>query len=357
MIAFWDAYGMTILVPAFVKIVVILAIVMTGVAYTTLAERRVSAFMQDRFGPNRVGPFGLLQPVADGIKFFFKEDVTPREAYRPLYLLAPLITLVPALIGFAVIPFGTSIEIEGTVHPLTIAPDMNVALLYILSLSSVGVYGILLAGWSSGNKYSLLGSMRGASQVISYELGMGLAILSIVVATGSFNLREIVEAQKGGDGAWAFWFCLPHFLGFVVFVVAMFAETNRLPFDLPEGETEIVAGFHTEYSGLRFAMFFMGEYAFMIMASALITLLYLGGWNFPFVDWASFGPVWGGLLSMGWFLGKVAFLLFVFIWVRWTIPRFRYDQLMDLGWKRLFPIAVLNLLIIATWYLLKGSPS
>lgn len=344
----WD-----VVVPALVKILVILGIVMTGVAYTTLAERKVSAWMQDRYGPNRVGPFGLLQPVADGIKFFFKEDITPKEAYRPVYLLAPLLTLFPALVTFAVIPFGTSITLAGKTYPLVIAPGVDVGLVYLLALSSVGVYGILLAGWSSGNKYSMLGGLRSAGQVISYELGISLSILTVVMWVGSFDLGAIVNAQAGGWGK--LWFCIPHFLGFVVFVVSMFAETNRLPFDLPEGESEIVGGYHTEYSGLRFAMFFMGEYANMITASALMVLLFLGGWNLPFVRWEWFGPLWGGLLSAAVFFTKVAVLVFGFIWVRWTIPRFRYDQLMDLGWKRLFPLAVLNLVIFATVLALKGS--
>ncbi len=334
---------LAILLPAAVKIVAILAIVLTGVAYTTLAERKVSAWMQDRKGPNRVGPFGLLQPVADGMKFFFKEDITPRQAYRPVYLLAPLITLVPALVTFSVIPFGTSITVAGKSYPLWIAPGMDLGLLFLLSISSLAIYGIILGGWSSGNKYSVFGALRGASQVISYELGAGLSLLTVVIWSGSFGLADIVAAQKGHP-----WFFLTHFLGFVVFLVAIFAETNRLPFDLPEGESEIVGGYHTEYSGLRFAMFFMGEYANMITASALLVLLFFGGWNLPFVDWAKFGPVWGGVLSAAVFFTKIACFLFFFIWVRWTLPRFRYDQLMDIGWKRLFPLALANLLLMTT---------
>jgi NADH-quinone oxidoreductase subunit H len=342
-----------IVIPALVKILVIIAVVMTGVAYTTLAERKVSAWIQDRKGPNRVGPFGLLQPVADGLKFFFKEDITPTQAYRPIYLLAPLLTLTPALITFAVIPFGTSVAIAGQTYPLSIAPGMDVGVIYLLAISSLGVYGILLAGWSSGNKYSLMGGLRAASQVISYELGIGLSLLSVTLWTGSFDFAKIVEAQTG----WGhLWFFIPHFLAFVVFLVSVFAETNRLPFDLPEGESEIVGGYHTEYSGLRFAMFFMGEYANMITASAFVVLLFLGGWNLPFVKYEWFGPLWGGLLSMAVFFTKIAFCLFVFIWVRWTLPRFRYDQLMSLGWKRLFPLAVLNFVLVATWILLRGRP-
>lgn len=332
-----------ILIPAFVKIVLVLAVVLTGVAYTTLAERKVSAWMQDRKGPNRVGPFGLLQPLADGMKFFFKEDITPAQAYRPTYLLAPLLCMVPALITFAAIPFGTSVEVMGKSYPLWIAPGFDVGLLYLLSVSSLGVYGIILGGWSSGNKYSLLGSLRAASQVISYELGIGLSLLTVVIWAGSFSVADIVAAQKG-----SLWFVLSQPLGFVIFLVSMFAETNRMPFDLPEGESEIVGGYHTEYSGLRFAMFFMGEYANMITASALLVCLYFGGWHLPFVDWATFGPIWGGVLSAATFAAKVVCLLFFFIWVRWTVPRFRYDQLMDLGWKRLFPLAVLNLFLYTT---------
>lgn len=343
-----------VILPALVKIVVILGIVLTGVAYSTLAERRVSAWMQDRHGPNRVGPWGLFQPVADGMKFFFKEDITPKEAYRPIYLMAPLLCLFPALITFAVIPFGTSVTLAGTTYPLVIAPGVDVGIIYLLALSSLGVYGLILAGWSSGNKYSLLGGLRSTSQVIAYELGIGLSLLSVVLWTGSFDFTKIVQAQAGGWGK--VWFFLPHFLGFVVFVVSIFAETNRLPFDLPEGESEIVGGYHTEYSGLRFAMFFMGEYANMITASAFIVLLYFGGWNLPFVDYAWFGPLWGGLLSAAVFFGKIALCVFVFIWVRWTLPRFRYDQLMDLGWKRLFPLAVANFVLIATFLLLRGKP-
>lgn len=345
---------LAIAIEAIVKILVIIAIVMTGVAYSTLAERKVSAWMQDRKGPNRVGWFGLLQPVADGLKFFFKEDITPAAAYRPVYLLAPLLTLTPALITFAVIPFGTSVTLAGRTFPLAIAPGVDVGIIYLLAISSMGVYGILLAGWSSGNKYSLLGGLRAASQVISYELGIGLSLLSVVLWTGTFDFNKIVGAQSGG---WPhFWFFIPHFLGFLVFVVSIFAETNRLPFDMPEGESEIVGGYHTEYSGLRFAAFFMGEYANMITASAFLVLLFLGGWNLPFVRYEWFGPLWGGLLSMAVFFTKVFACVFVFIWVRWTLPRFRYDQLMNLGWKRLFPLAVLNFLLIATFLLLRGRP-
>ena len=329
---------------------------MTGVAYTTLAERKVSAWMQDRKGPNRVGPYGLLQPVADGIKFFFKEDITPREAVKGFYLIAPMLTFIPALAAFAVVPFGTSISIGEKSYTLSIS-SMNVGILYLLSLSSLGVYGILLAGWASGNKYSLMGSLRGASQVISYELVISLALLTVVMAAGTFDLRAIVDFQKT-VGLWNIFNPL-QIISFIVFIVAVFAETNRIPFDLPEGESEIVGGYHTEYSGLRFAMFFMGEYANLITASAFVTCLFLGGWHLPFLNYEALAragyATLGGVISMAVFGIKVSFCLFVFIWVRWTLPRFRYDQLMSMGWKRLFPLALLNLVIFSTWLVFRAQ--
>ena len=345
-----------ILIEALVKILAIIAVVMTGVAYTTLAERKVSAWMQDRKGPNRVGPYGLLQPVADGIKFFFKEDITPREAVKGFYLIAPMLTFIPALAAFAVVPFGTSISIGEKSYTLSIS-SMNVGILYLLSLSSLGVYGILLAGWASGNKYSLMGSLRGASQVISYELGISLALLTVVMAAGTFDLRAIVDFQKT-VGLWNIFNPL-QIISFIVFIVAVFAETNRIPFDLPEGESEIVGGYHTEYSGLRFAMFFMGEYANLITASAFVTCLFLGGWHLPFLNYEALAragyATLGGVISMAVFGIKVSFCLFVFIWVRWTLPRFRYDQLMSMGWKRLFPLALLNLVIFSTWLVFRAQ--
>lgn len=331
-----------LIVEALIKIIIIIGILMTGVAYLTLAERKVSAFMQDRKGPNRVGPFGLFQPVADGIKFIFKEDFLPEDAYKPLYLLAPLIILIPALCTFAVIPFGSSIKIGQKTYEMIISKDMNLAILYLLSLSSVGVYGIILAGWSSFNKYSLFGSLRGASQVISYELGISLSVLSVIMAAGTMDLSKIVEAQKGIP------FVIPHFLGFLVFLVSAFAETNRLPFDLPEGESEIVAGYHTEYSGMRFATFFMAEYANIITSCAIMVTLFFGGWLVPFVSLSDMDPLWAGIISFLSFSTKTAIFCFFFIWVRWTLPRFRYDQLMSLGWKKLFPVALFNFLLIAT---------
>jgi len=338
------------LLPPVIKIVVVLAVLMGGVAYTTLAERKVSAWLQDRLGPNRVGPFGLLQPFADGIKFFTKEDITPRRVYKPAYFLAPMATLIPALITFAVIPFGESVTLFGKDHRLWIADRMDLGLVYLLAVSSLGVYGILLAGLSSNNKYSLLGSLRSVNQVVSYEVALGLGILPVALTAGGFDIDAIVRAQKGG-----MWFVIPHFVAFVIFLVAVFAETNRLPFDLPEGESELVGGYHTEYSGMRFAMFFMGEYANMITASALLVLLFFGGWHLPFVDYKWLGPLFGGLVSAAVFVAKIAFFLFFFIWVRWTLPRFRYDQIMGLMWKKLLPLGLVYLLVTAAWFYFLGA--
>jgi NADH-quinone oxidoreductase subunit H len=309
------------------------------------AERRVAGLIQDRPGPNRVGPLGLLQAPADVLKMFLKEDVTPLYVDKLLHTVAPLILLVPALTTFAVIPFGSTIPVAGHEVKLVIA-DVNIGILYVLALTSVGVYGLVLAGWASNNKYSLLGGLRSSAQVISYELSMGLAAIATFVTAGSLRPSDVVEWQVANA-----WNCIPQFVGFVVFVVAAFAETNRVPFDLPEAEAELVAGYHTEYSAFKFGMFFMSEYANMIAASAMIVTLYLGGWSLPFV--AASG-VWGGILSMIVFWGKTLAVIFVFIWVRWTLPRFRYDQLMSLGWKVLLPLSVLNLLVVAWIVSLKG---
>lgn len=308
-------------------------------------ERRGAGLIQDRPGPNRVGPFGLFQAVADVLKMFLKEDVTPLYVDRLLHTVAPAILLVPALTSFAVIPFGSSIPVLGREVKLVIA-DVNIGILYVLALTSVGVYGLVLAGWASNNKYSLLGGLRSSAQVISYELSMGLAAIATFVTAGSLKPSAVVDWQVQNV-----WNCLPQAVGFVVFVVAAFAETNRVPFDLPEAEAELVAGYHTEYSAFKFGMFFMSEYANMIAASAMIVTLYLGGWSLPFV---TFTGVWGGILSIAVFWAKTLAIISVFIWVRWTLPRFRYDQLMNLGWKVLLPLSVLNLLVVAWVVAMKG---
>ncbi|HJL78161.1 MAG TPA: NADH-quinone oxidoreductase subunit NuoH [Candidatus Marinimicrobia bacterium] len=323
-----------------VKVLVVFAATMITVMGMIYAERRVSAFMQGRLGPNRVGPKGLLQPIADGIKFFMKEDLIPGGVDKPIYILAPAILLIPALMTFAVIPFGSSITIFGREIALQVA-DVNVGILYILALTSIGVYGIVLAGWSSNSKYSLLGGLRSSAQLISYELAMGLAVVSIILLAGSLRLNDIIADQQGHFLSWNV-FKQP--LAFLIFLVAVYAETNRLPFDLTEAEQELVGGYHTEYSSMKFAMFFMAEYANMITAAALTVTLFFGGWDVPFVNENSLGLV-GVILSVLSFIFKIAFFLFLFIWTRWTFPRFRYDQLMKLGWKVLLPLALVNIFL------------
>ena len=333
------------------QIAAVMGVVMLTVMILTLAERKVLGWMQDRMGPMEVGPYGVLQPIADGLKLFFKEDIIPAGANRFLFSLAPILALVPALIGFAVIPFGPSqtVEIFGMQIKPFIISDINIGILYILAFASIGAYGIILGGWSSNSKYSLLGGLRSAAQVISYELNVGLAIVGVILLSGSLSLVQITEAQSG----WFWnWFVLalpfPQIFAFVVYVISSVAETNRVPFDLPEAESELVAGFFTEYSGMRFAFFFIAEYANMILVSCVAAALFLGGWNAPYP-----GTLLGymGLDSIAWienvvwFAAKVYFFLFLFFWLRATLPRLRYDQLMRFGWKVMLPIALGNILI------------
>ena len=332
-----------------VKVLVVFAATLLTVLLMIYSERRVSAFIQGRLGPNRVGPQGLLQPIADGIKFLMKEDIIPAGVDKPIFILAPAILLIPALMTFAVIPFGSDIILFGRQIPLQVA-DVNVGILYVLALTSIGVYGIVLAGWSSNNKYSLLGGLRSSAQLISYELAMGLAVVSIILLSGSLKLNDIVADQQGYFFSWNI-FKQP--LAFIIFLVAVFAETNRLPFDLSEAEQELVGGYHTEYSSMKFAMFFMAEYANMVTAAALTVTLVFGGWDFPVVNEASLG-IWGVVLSVLSFILKMGFFLFLFIWVRWTFPRFRYDQLMKLGWKVLLPLALFNIFITAGYLTVKS---
>ena len=308
-------------------------------------ERRGAGLIQDRPGPNRVGPFGLLQPLADAVKFFFKEEIVPTNSDRVLYVIAPAIALFSALTTFAVIPYGASLLVSGREVPL-IGADVSIGVLYVFALTSLSVYGVVLAGWSSNNKFSLMGGLRSTAQIISYELAMTTAAAGVILSTGSFRLTDVVAAQSGTSlGFLPRWNVFPQLLGFLVFFVSTFAETNRVPFDLPEAEQELVAGYHTEYSSsMKFAMFFMAEYVNMTVASALTVTLYLGGWTLP-----GFHPhgALGAVLSILVFTVKVVFLLWVFVWVRWTLPRFRYDQLMRLGWKGLLPLALANLLWVA----------
>jgi NADH-quinone oxidoreductase subunit H len=305
-------------------------------------ERRMAGLIQDRPGPNRVGPFGLFQAVADILKLLLKEDVVPMYADRLLHTLAPLILLVPAMTTFAVIPFGSTIHLFGRDISLVIA-DVNIGILYVFALTSVGIYGLVLAGWSSNNKFALLGGLRSSAQVISYELAMGIAAISVFLAAGSLRLQRVVEYQASGTflGFLPLWNCFPQAIGCLIFVVSAFAETNRVPFDLPEAEAELVAGYHTEYSAFRFGMFFMAEYLNLIAASAMMATLYFGGWSLPYVHLTG---IFGGLVSIAVFAAKTGFFIFLFVWVRWTLPRFRFDQLMNLGWKVFLPLSLLNLL-------------
>jgi NADH-quinone oxidoreductase subunit H len=332
-----------LIISSLIKIVVVVHLLLIGVMAMILAERKVSGWIQDRHGPNRVGPWGILQPIADGVKFLLKEDLIPDHVDKPIYLLAPAIILVPALVTCGVVPFGSSITISGYEIPLQIA-DINIGVLYILAITSLGVYGVVLGAWASNNKYSLLGGLRSSAQMISYELTLGLSIIGVLMLSGSLSLREIAIQQGSYPWTWNF---LIHFPAFLVFTTAAFAETNRLPFDLAEAEQELVGGYHTEYSSMKFAMYFMAEYMHMIVGSAVAVSLFLGGWHFFGLETVG-GPFWSGVISFGIFFAKTAFFLFVFIWVRWTLPRFRYDQLMNLGWKFLLPIALTTIVVTAT---------
>jgi NADH-quinone oxidoreductase subunit H len=393
-----DATAQSILLVSVVKVVVLLFLILTAVAYLVWFERKVAAHIQGRWGPYRVGPHGLLQPLADGVKFLLKEDATPAGVDRFLYFGAPLLTMTLAISAIAMIPFGPAyIHIFGVATPLVVA-NINVGLLAIFAITSVGVYGVALAGWSSNNKYSLLGGLRSSAQMISYELSLTLSVVGILLLAGTFNLSELIMRQDGYT--WGFlpkWNLLnptlPQVLGFFCYFIAAVAETNRAPFDLAEAESELVAGYHTEYSSFKFAMFFLGEYASMITVACLASILFLGGWLSPFppgLDWTRYIPA--GVLALAgvaliihgirninsfgeivllvlgllllalsflcsrsgvmddvqgpfWFLAKVLLVLFVYVWVRWTLPRFRYDQLMRFGWKVLFPVALLNVIL------------
>ncbi len=333
------------------QIAAVLGVVLLTVMLLTLLERKVLGWMQDRMGPMEVGPYGILQPIADGIKLFFKEDIIPAGANKFLFSLAPILALVPALIGFAVVPFGPNqtVELFGVQFKPFVISDINIGILYILAFASIGAYGIILGGWASNSKYSLLGGLRSAAQVISYELNVGLAIVGVLLLAGSLSLVKITETQAGGFWHW-FVFAppFPQMFAFVVYVISAVAETNRVPFDLPEAESELVAGFFTEYSGMRFAFYFLAEYANMILVSCVAAALFLGGWNAPYPGTilARIGlEHLSWMENVGWFTVKVYFFLFLFFWLRATLPRLRYDQLMRFGWKVMLPIALGNILI------------
>ncbi len=331
------------------KAVVCFAIMMTMVAYTVVLERRLCAWIQDRIGPNRVGPLGLLQPAADGIKAFFKEEMTPAHVRKVLFTLAPMVALIPAILNLAVIPFGSKIGNQ----PMVLA-NLNVGILYTFGIVSLGVYSIVLAGYASNSKFPFLGGIRSSAQLISYEIAMGMSVIPIFLFVGDLNLSSVIAAQTGTQlGILPNWFVIQSpmtFLAFCIFLVASFAETNRTPFDLPEAEQELAGGYNVEYSSIKFAMFFMGEYANMILVSAMMVTLFFGGWTLP---WFSLdqpaADLLHGVLHIGIFLGKVFLFLVLFVWIRWMWPRFRYDQLMDLGWRRFIPVALANILVTAIW--------
>ena len=319
-----------------VKMIIVFTVLMVGVAMLTLAERKISAWIQDRIGPNRTGYGGLLQPAADGLKNIMKEETYPDAAYTPLFILAPMLSFIPALITFAVIPFAAPLSTRWGLVEMLVA-DLPIGFLYILAISSLGVYGIVLAGWSSNNKYSLLGGLRSSAQMISYEISMGMAAVSVLLLSGNVSLPAIVHQQQTMG-----WNVFPLLIGFFIFCVASFAETNRLPFDMPEAESELIAGYHTEYSSMKFSMFFIAEYSNMVTASALMVTLFFGGWDIPGTQWDNLPP-WTAikfLITLAFFFAKLLFFLFLYMWIRWTLPRFRYDQLMSLGWKFMLPLAL-----------------
>jgi len=336
----------TFLLLSILKVVVVLVLTLMAVAYTVLLERKFLGRIQNRWGPSRVGPFGLMQPMADGIKLFLKEDLLPIAAERPLFIIAPIIALACSLISISVVPFGQVTRVEG-VDIFQIA-DLNIGLLVILGITSIGVYGIALSGWSSNNKFALLGSLRATSQMISYELALGLSLVGVVLRAQSLSLRDIVNSQSAhGMLSWNV-FGGFQFVAFFIYLMAAYAETNRAPFDLPEAESELVAGYHTEYSSMKFAMFFMAEYANMITVACVASLLFLGGASSPLGHLLpdNFGgPFLTAVFPILWFIAKVLFFLLLYIWVRGTLPRFRYDQLMSFGWKFLLPLAMANIVV------------
>jgi len=337
-----------VVIISLIKIIIVVSIMLVTVAYLVYFERKISAWAQNRIGPNRVGWRGALQPFADLFKLALKEDIVPDNADKKIHAMAPIVALLVALSTYAVIPFGPDLQIADLTIPLLVA-DVNIGVLFILALTSLGVYAITLAGWSSGSKYSLLGGIRSSAQMISYEVSMGFSVAGVLLLAESLRPVEIVAAQSG----WM-WNAIVQPIGFITFVVSAFAETNRLPFDLPEAEPELVGGFHTEYSSMKFAGFFLAEYANMIIASAFIVSLYLGGWQIPYIEKLNLAPILTTVLCLGAFLFKVAAILFFFLWVRWSLPRFRYDQLMNLGWKVMFPLSLLNVIWVAALIMIFG---
>jgi NADH-quinone oxidoreductase subunit H len=336
-----------IILEKFILIAAIVTLSMVVAMYSTYAERKIAAFLQDRLGPNRAGPFGLLQPLADGLKLFMKEEIIPITSNRFLFILGPMLAMITAMLTSAVIPWGTTIDVAGRQVPLQIA-DINIGILYIFGVVSLGVYGIMIGGWASNNKFSLLASIRGASQMISYELAMGLSLIAVLMISGSLRMSVIVSEQMQNG-----WNVIYQPLGFFIFFVCALAECNRTPFDLPEAENELNMGYHQEYSSMKLGFYLFAEYINMFISSVVMATLFFGGYDIPFVDESAWGNHWWvGLVGFAVLMAKAVFFIFLFMWIRWTIPRFRYDQLMNLGWKGLLPLALLNMLITAVVVLL-----
>jgi NADH-quinone oxidoreductase subunit H len=328
-----------------ILVAVIFGITLLIAMYSTYFERKVAAFIQDRIGPDRAGPFGLLQPLADGVKFFMKEEIIPDVSNKVLFVLGPCIAMITALMAGVVIPWGGNLEINGVQYSLQIA-DINIGILYVFAVVSIGVYGIMIGGWASNNKFSLLGAIRASAQMISYELAMGLSIIALIMITGTLSMQEISAMQGGGVGSeWHMWHIVYQPVGFMIFIICAFAECNRMPFDLPETETELVGGYHTEYSSMKLGFYLFAEYINMFTSSAVMATLFFGGYNFPFMNDLGLSQNAITIIgTIGLFL-KIFFFIFFFMWIRWTLPRFRYDQLMNLGWKGLIPLAIVNLAV------------
>jgi len=338
------------IIEKLVLVVVVFVLTLVIAMYSTLAERKVAGFMQDRKGPDRAGPFGILQPLCDGGKFFFKEEIIPAGAHKSLFIAGPTLAIITACISSAVIPWGQPISIGNRVIELQVA-DVNVGILYIFGVVALGVYGIMLGGWASNNKFSLMGAIRAASQSISYEVAMGLSIIALLMVTQTLSIREIV-AQQSGFVNWNIW-VQP--LGFLIFITCAFAECNRVPFDLPECETELVGGYHTEYSSMKLGLYMFSEYINMFVSSAVMSALYFGGYNFPFMNQLGLSPNWIAIIGVVVFFVKIIAFIFFFMWIRWTLPRFRYDQLMNLGWKILIPLAIGNIVLTGIITLIKDT--
>lgn len=335
-------------------VVVVFGVSLLIAMYSTYAERKIAAFIQDRVGPDRAGIFGILQPLADGVKMFMKEEIIPVSSNRFLFVLGPCIAMLTALMTGVVVPWGNSITINDTAYPLQIT-DINIGILYVFGVVSIGVYGIMIGGWASNNKFSLLGAIRASAQMISYEIAMGFSIIALIMMTGTLSLKEITEFQAGGVGSdWNFWNIVYQPLGFIIFLVCAFAECNRTPFDLAECETELIGGYHTEYSSMKLGFYLFAEYINMFISSAIISTLYFGGYNFPFMHDLGLSGNMVTLLGTAALFLKIFFFIFFFMWIRWTIPRFRYDQLMNLGWKILIPLSILNIAITGIVIMLKG---